>query len=90
MDVDPLDVSSPTTKEELIAQQPVFEGLGEFAGEYHVHIDPSIRPVIHGCRTILLAVTDRLKTTLEDLLHAGVTVRVTEQTPWVNSLVVTE
>lgn len=71
MDVDTVDVSGPTTKEELIEQHPtVFEGLGEFAGEYHIHIDPSVTPVIHGCRKIPLAVTDGLKTTLEDLLQA--------------------
>ena len=38
LDINNLDVKHPTTKEELIAQHPtpVFEGLGEFAGEYHI------------------------------------------------------
>lgn len=33
---------------------------------------------------------DRLKATLNDLLQADVIAQVTEPTPWVNSLVVTE
>lgn len=33
---------------------------------------------------------DRLRASLDDLLQADVTAQVTEPTPWVNSLVVTE
>ena len=91
VDIDSIEVKHPTTKEELIAQHPtVFEGLGEFAGEYHIHTDPKATPVIHGCRKIPLAVMDRLRDTLDDLLQADVIVQVTEPTPWVNSLVITE
>lgn len=44
VDIDSLQAKLPTTKEELIAQHPtVFEGLGEFAGEYHIHTDLNAR-----------------------------------------------
>ena len=89
--VEPLSTKSPATKEELIARFPtVFKGLGQFPGEHHIHVDPDVPPVIHGCRKIPLAVMDRLKDTLDELLEAGVIARVTEPTAWVNSLVVTE
>lgn len=91
MDIDTLAVKFPTTKEELLKQHAsVFEGLGEFSGEHHIHIDPTVTPVIHGCRKIPLAVMDRLRDTLDDLLKADVVEQVTEPTTWVNSLVVTE
>lgn len=65
LDINKLDVKHPTTKEELIAQPPtVFEGLGEFAGEYHIHTDPNATPVIHGCRKIPLAVMVNSETLL--------------------------
>lgn len=66
------------------------KAYGEFYGEYRIHTDPKATPVIHGCRKIPLAVMDRLKATLDDLLQANVIAQVTEPTPWVNSLVVTE
>lgn len=80
-----------TSKEELIAQHPtVFEGLGQFPGEHHIHVDPEAIPVIHGCRKIPLAVLGKLKDTLDQLLQADVIAPVTQPTPWVNSLVITE
>lgn len=91
MDIDTLTVKNPSTKEELIKQHAsVFHGLGEFSGEHHIHIDPTVTPVIHGCRKIPLAVINRLRVTLDDLLKADVIEPVSEPTTWVNSLVVTE
>lgn len=51
---------------------------------------PRCGPVIHGCRTIPVAVINRLKTTLQDLMKREVIAPVTEQTEWVSNLVVTE
>ncbi|KAI4903272.1 hypothetical protein NFI96_026804, partial [Prochilodus magdalenae] len=73
-----------------IGNVAVFKGLGQFPGEHNIHVDPDVPPVIHGCRKIPLAVMDRLKDTLDELLEAEVIARVTEPTAWVNSLVVTE
>lgn len=58
----------PTTKKELIEKYgDVFIGLGEFPGVHHIHVDPSVPPVIHGCRNIPLSIMDSLKNTLQDL-----------------------
>lgn len=46
--------------------------------------------MIHGCRKIPLSVRDKLKETLQDLVHRGVISPVSEPTEWVNSLVITE
>ncbi|KAF7645686.1 hypothetical protein LDENG_00200050 [Lucifuga dentata] len=89
--VDALATLSPATKEELVEMHPtVFTGLGEFPGVHHMHIDPNIMPVVHGCRSIPLSVIDKLKDTLQDLEKRDVITAVTEPTEWVNSLVVTE
>ncbi|GAA6081771.1 uncharacterized protein K02A2.6-like [Tachysurus ichikawai] len=82
---------SASTKEELIKMHPlVFTGLGEFPGVHHIHVDPTVTPVIHGCRNIPLSVQDKLKDTLQDLVHRGVISPVKEPTEWVSSLITTE
>ncbi|XP_053104922.1 uncharacterized protein K02A2.6-like [Hemicordylus capensis] len=68
----------------------VFEGLGEFEGPYHTHVDTTIPPVIHGCRKVPFVIQDRLKETLEQMENAGVITKVVGPTDWVNSLVITE
>lgn len=89
--VETVVIRHSTSKEELIAQHPtVFEGLGQFPGKHHIHVDPKAIPVIHGCRKIPLAVLGKLKDTLEQLLKADVIAPVTQPTHWVNSVVVTE
>lgn len=81
----------PSTKDELVKQYPeVFQGLGEFPGEHHIYLDPEVPPVVHGCRKIPLAIMDRLKETLDQLVLTDVIVPVIEPTKWVNNLVVTE
>ena len=51
------------TKEELLQRYPdVFQGLGEFPGIHHIHVDTKVPPVVHGCKKIPFAVLDRLKT----------------------------
>ena len=53
VDIDTLAVKHPATKEELISQHPsVFNGLGEFDGEYHIHTDPNVAPVIQWVRKV--------------------------------------
>ncbi|RXN19979.1 Retrovirus-related Pol polyprotein from transposon 297 [Labeo rohita] len=89
--IEPLAKTSVSTKEELINMYPsVFTGLGEFPRVHHIYVDPTVTPVIHGCRNIPLAVRDKLKETLQDLVRRSVISPVTEPTEWVNSLVITE
>ena len=72
------------------AYPSVFSGLGQFPGVHHIHIDPNMAPVVHGCRKISIAVMDRLKTTLQELVEREVLEPVTESMEWVNNLVITE
>lgn len=70
----------PSTKRELIEEYAVvFTGLGEFPGVHHIHVDPSVPPVIHGCRNIPLSIMDTLKDTLQDLEKRNVTKPVKSQ-----------
>lgn len=86
----PKPPKSPATKEELVERYAeVFTGLGEFPGVHHIHVDPDVVPVIHGCRNIPLSIMDKLKDTLHDLERREVIKTVTEPTEWVNSLVAT-
>lgn len=81
----------PRTKTELLQRYAsVFKGLGQFPGEHHIHVDPQVPPVVHGCRKIPFAVLDRLKETLDIQEQRGVCRKVTKPTPWVSSLVITE
>uniref|UniRef100_A0A803KB09 Gypsy retrotransposon integrase-like protein 1 n=1 Tax=Xenopus tropicalis TaxID=8364 RepID=A0A803KB09_XENTR len=89
--IDTVNVSSPATKKDLITKHPeVFKGLGCFPGKHHIYVDPTVPPVIHGCRKIPYAIMDKFKQTLTELKETGVVSLVTVPTPWVNSLVITE
>ena len=82
---------APATKEEMLQRYAeVFTGLGEFPGVHHIHIDPSVTPVIHACRNVPLSIMDSLRETLKDLQNRKVIVPVNEPTEWVNSLVATK
>lgn len=46
--VETVVIKRSTSTEELIAQHPtVLEGLGQFPGEHHIHVDPKAILVIH-------------------------------------------
>lgn len=48
---------SVSTREKLVkVHSSVFTGLGEFPGVHHIHVDPTVTLVIHGCRNIPLSV----------------------------------
>ena len=68
----------------------VNSGLVQFPGIHHIYTDPSVVPVVHGCRKIPISVMERLKTTLQHLVENDIIAPVTEPTEWVNSLVITE
>lgn len=82
---------APATKEEMLQRYAeVFTGLGEFPGVHHIHIDPSVTPVIHACRNVPLSIMDSLRETIKDLQNRKVITPVNEPTEWVNSLVATK
>lgn len=68
----------------------VIQVLGEFPDEHHIYIDPRVTPVVYGCRKILLAIMDRVKETLDQLIQTDVIAPVIEPTKWVKSLVITK
>ena len=61
--------SSPVSADQLIKSFPrVFaDGVGALAGEYHMVLDESARPVQHPPRRVPVAIRERLRETLEDL-----------------------
>ena len=52
----------PLTMEELLKEyEDVFAGLGCLPGEYHIEVDPAIKPVQHGPRRVPVPLKSRLK-----------------------------
>ena len=77
--------------DELEEQFPqVLQGTGVFEGKYHLHLDPSVKPVVHPPRRVPVALRERLKTSLDDLEKQGIIAKVSEPTPWVSSLVLVD
>ena len=46
----------------------VFQGIGQFDGEYHIEVDPSVTPVIHPPRRVPHALREPLKQELDSLV----------------------
>uniref|UniRef100_A0A803SS84 Gypsy retrotransposon integrase-like protein 1 n=1 Tax=Anolis carolinensis TaxID=28377 RepID=A0A803SS84_ANOCA len=89
--VDLIQAEGLLTQEKLLSLYPeVFQGLGEFQGHHHIHTDPTVVPVIQGCRRVPFAIHDRLKDTLDQMENMGVITKVVGPTDWVSSLVITE
>ncbi len=79
----------PRTKEQLFEKYPkVFDaGVGCLKGEYHIRLDPQCTPVQHAPRRVHVALRDRLKETLDQLVEEDILAPVTEPTPWISSMV---
>ena len=82
--------SSPVSADQLIKSFPcVFaDGMGALAGEYHMVLDESARPVQHPPCRVAVAIRKRLRETLEDLEKHEIIARATMPTPWISSMVV--
>ena len=81
----------PLTKTSVLKQHAdVFKGIGKFAGEYDIQLDPTVPPVVNPPRRVPIALRDRLKSELDRMEDLNIIVKVTEPTRWVNSLVVVE
>ena len=85
-----LEDTMPVSKEHLCKKYPkVFsKGVGQLEGEYHIRLDPRINPVQHAPRRVPVALRDRLKETLDDLVLQGIIAPVTTPTRWISSMVV--
>ena len=64
-----------------------FNGIGKFDGRYHIIIDPTVSPVIHPPRRVIIALKDDIKEELDEMVSKGIIAKVKEPTAWVNSLV---
>ena len=77
------------TREVLLQEySDVFEGTGLIAGEYHIDVDSSVKPVVHPPRKFPVSMRAELERELERLTEMGVLAPVTSPTPWVSSMVV--
>jgi len=64
------------------------EGVGQLEGEYHIRLNEDAQPVQHSPRRVPVALRDRLKKTLDNLVQQNIITPVTKPTPWINSMVV--
>ena len=75
--------TSPVSAYQLFKRFPrVFtDGVGALAGEYHMVLDKSARPVQHPPHRVPSAIRERLREILEDLEKREIIARVTTPTP---------
>jgi hypothetical protein len=79
---------NPTQQHELLkGYDELFTGLGCLPGEHTIEIDRSYTPVVHPPRRVPLALKEQIKEELQRMEDAGVIVKQTEPTDWVNSMV---
>lgn len=65
----------------------VFDGLGCLPDEHTIKTDPTVTPVVRPPRRVPLAFKGKIKEELQRMEEAGVVVRLTDPTDWVNSMV---
>ena len=79
----------PTDLDQSILDEypDLFQGLGCLPGEHTIKLDPSVPPVVHPPRKVPVSLKEKIKDELYRMEKAGVIVRQTEPTDWVNSMV---
>ena len=66
----------------------VFKGMGLFPGApYKLNIDESVRPVIHGPRSVPVHLLTEYEKQIKEMITMDVVEKITHHTPWVNSIV---
>ncbi len=78
-------------KRDLLSEySDVFKGLGliESAKNQHLEVDKTVTPTVDPPRRIPHALREQVKNELDKMEKAGVIMKQTEPTPWVNSMVV--
>ena len=79
--------SSPEPHDILEEYPDLFDGLGCLPKEHTIKVDPSVTPVVHPPRRVPLALKERITEELKRMEVAGVIVKETDPTDWVNSMV---
>ncbi|KAK3087333.1 hypothetical protein FSP39_004790 [Pinctada imbricata] len=88
--VETVDGSCLSTEKIVDKYADVFEGIGRLKGKHHIHIDKSVKPVVHPPRRVPYKMQEKLKTELKHMESLDVIERVTEPSEWVNSMVIVE
>lgn len=68
----------------------VFEGIGELPGEYTIHTNKDVLPVVHPPRRLPISLPEHVKQELDAMVIANIITPVSEPTKWVSSMVVVE
>ena len=80
--------NTPLTRENVIKEyNDVFKGLGCLPGDYHIELDPSVKPVQHAPRRIPVPLKAMLKNKISELEKMGVIEKVDGPSDWISSLV---
>ena len=85
-----VDVTRPeplSQKQILTEYKDVFEGLGELPGEYHIELDPTVKPVQHLPRRVPQALKEDIRSKIDSLVKRGVLTKVTDPTEWISNMV---
>ena len=64
------------------------DGIGELEGEYRIRLDDAVDPIQHAPRRVPVALRDRLKATLDDMVRDDIIEAVEKPTEWISSMVV--
>ena len=76
------------TLEELWKEyEDVFTGIGCLPGEYHVEVDPAIKPVQHAPGRVPVPLKSKLIEKIDEMEKQGIIVKETQPTKWISSLV---
>ena len=67
--------------------EDVSSGLGCLPGEYHIEIDPNIRPVQHTPRSVPVPLKAKLKEKIDEMEKEGIIIQESKPTDWISSLV---
>ena len=62
--------------------------IGELEGEYRIRLDDTVDPIQHAPRRVPVALRDRLRTTLDDMVRDDIIEAVEKPTEWISSMVV--
>ena len=80
--------TTPLTKETMLREyEDVFTGLGCLPGEYHIEVDPTIRPVQHSPRRVPVPLKSKLKEKIAELEKMGIIEKVKGHSAWISSMV---
>lgn len=81
--------ATPLTEQDIMTDfTDLFEGLGQLPGEYHIDLDPTVKPVQHNPRRVPQALKKDLRKEIDRLVVKGALQKVTIPTDWIGSMVV--